>query len=128
LRYYSKLSQQAIDFSNLDLDGEIDFGEEVGLNKGDDIYWEDKGMEQPIAGEIDYNIALEESGIVVEAAGHEGGTATGSEAYTILDNPTTRSEFINQLFEVRHINAENNIRLKAVHFYLNIYFYSWRHL
>jgi len=76
------------------------FGEEVGLYIGGDIDWEDKGMEQPIIGEIDYNISLEESGIVVEAAGHEGGTAMGSEAYTILDNPTTRSEFINQLFEV----------------------------
>jgi len=99
LRYYSELSQQAIDFSSLDLDGEIDFGEEVGLDEGSDINWEDQDIEQP-TGEIDYNISLEESGIVVEAAGHEGGTATGSEAYTILDNPTTRSEFINQLFEV----------------------------
>jgi len=84
----------------LDLDGEIDFGEEVDLDKGGDINWEDQDIEQPITGEIDYNISLEESGIVVEAAGHEGGTAMGSEAYTILDNPTTRSEFINQLFEV----------------------------
>jgi len=100
LRYYSELFQQAIDFSNLDLDEEIDFGEEVGLDKGGDINWEDQDMEQPMTGEIDYNISLEESGIVVEAAGHEGGMATGSEAYTILDNPTTRSEFINQLFEV----------------------------
>jgi len=99
LRYYPELSQQVIDFSNLDLDGEIDFGEEVGLDKGVDIDWEDKDMEQPITEEIDYSISLEESGIVVEA-GHEGGTAMGSEAYTILDNPTTRSEFINQLFEV----------------------------
>lgn len=100
LRSYPEHSQQAIDFGNLDLDGEIDFDEEVGLDAGGDIDWNDENVEQSTTGEIDYNISLEESGIVVEAAGHEGGMATGSDAYTILDNPTTRSEFINQLFEV----------------------------
>ncbi|XP_036148509.1 CDK5RAP3-like protein isoform X2 [Monomorium pharaonis] len=90
----------AIDFGNLDLDGKIDFGEEVNLDAEGDIDWGDEGTEQSTAKEIDYNISLEESGIVVEAADHEGGMATGSEAYTILDNPTTRSEFINQLFEL----------------------------
>lgn len=84
----------------MDLDGEIDFGEEVSLDAGGDIDWGDEGANQSSAEEIDYNVSLEESGIVVEAAGHEGGVATGSEAYTVLDNPTTRSEFINQLFEV----------------------------
>lgn len=84
----------------MDLDEDIDFGEEVDLNVEGDIDWGDESAEQPIAEEIDYTISLEESGIVVEAAGHEGGVATGSQAYTILDNPTTRSEFINQLFEV----------------------------
>lgn len=84
----------------MDLDGEIDFGEEVSLDAGGDIDWGDEGANQSTAEEIDYNVSLEESGIVVEAAGHEGGIATGSEAYTVLDNPTTRSEFINQLFEV----------------------------
>ncbi|KAL0125837.1 hypothetical protein PUN28_004713 [Cardiocondyla obscurior] len=89
----------AIDFGNFNLDGEIDFGEEVDLDTGSDIDWGDENVEQP-AEEIDYNISLEESGIVVEAVGREGGMATGSEAYTILDNPITRSEFINQLFEL----------------------------
>lgn len=84
----------------MDLNQEIDFGEEINLDAGDDIDWGDEDMEQPAAAEIDYNISLEESGIVVEKAGHEGGVATGSDAYTILDNPITRSEFINQLFEV----------------------------
>lgn len=84
----------------MDLNQEIDFGEEVNLDAGGDIDWGDEGAEQPAAAEIDYNISLEESGIVVEAAGHEGGVATGCDAYTILDNPITRSEFINQLFEV----------------------------
>lgn len=90
----------AIDFGDLNLDEDIDFGEDIDLNAEGDIDWGDGNAEQPITGEIDYNISLEESGIVVEAAGHEGGVATGSEAYTILDNPTTRSEFINHLFEL----------------------------
>lgn len=52
------------------------------------------------SGDIDFNIALEESGIVVEAAGHEGGIATDNEALTIMDNPITRRDFIDQLLEV----------------------------
>ncbi|XP_024883737.1 CDK5 regulatory subunit-associated protein 3 [Temnothorax curvispinosus] len=96
----SSLDTNVIDFGNLDLQREIDFGEEVDLDTGDDIDWGDENAEQPTAAEIYCNISLEESGIVVEASGHEGGVATGSEAHTILDNPTTRSEFINQLFEL----------------------------
>lgn len=93
--------QQAIDFGNLDLNGEIDFGEEIDLDTAEsNIDWGDESQEQPVAEEIDYDISLEESGIVVEAVGHEGGVATGNEAYTILDYPATRVEFINELFEV----------------------------
>lgn len=84
----------------MDLNGEIDFGEEIDLSAGGDIDWGDGGAEQSATEEVDYNISLEESGIVVEATGHEGGVARGHEAYTILDNPKTRFEFINQLFEV----------------------------
>ncbi|XP_029154958.1 CDK5 regulatory subunit-associated protein 3 [Nylanderia fulva] len=94
------VDSNTIDFGDLDLNQEIDFGEEVNLDAGGDIDWGNEDAEQPVAAEIDYNISLEESGIVVEAAGHEGGVATESEAYTVLDNPTTRSEFINQLFEL----------------------------
>ncbi|XP_014475688.1 PREDICTED: CDK5 regulatory subunit-associated protein 3 [Dinoponera quadriceps] len=91
----------AIDFGNLDLNGEIDFGEEVNLEPAEgDIDWGDESLEQPATEEINYNISLEESGIVVEAVGHEGGAATGCDAYTILDNPVTRVDFINQLFEL----------------------------
>jgi len=96
----SSTFRQIINFNSLDLNGKIDFGEEIDLNAGGDIDWGDVDAEQPAAEQIDYNISLEESGIVVESAGYEGGTATGFEAYTVLDNPTTRSEFINQLFEV----------------------------
>lgn len=75
-----------VDDANLDAEGEID--------------WNIENIEEVPPGNIDYNISLEESGIVVEAAGHEGGIATGIEAYTVLDNPSTRNDFINQLIEV----------------------------
>ncbi|KYM80581.1 CDK5RAP3-like protein [Atta colombica] len=95
----SSVDANIIDFGNLNLNGEIDFGEKVDLDTRGDIDWGEEGAEQSIM-EIDYNISLEESGIVVETVGHEGGVATGCEAYTVLDNPTMRSEFINQLFEL----------------------------
>lgn len=75
----------------MDTGGEIDWGgivEESGLPNEDTI---------------DFDISLEESGIVVEAAGNDGGNATGSHALTILDNPDTRNDFINQLFEVYNL-------------------------
>ncbi|KAK1130712.1 hypothetical protein K0M31_018825 [Melipona bicolor] len=88
-----------IDFGEIDINGGINFGD-VNLEIGGEIDWGDGNVEEAIAGNIDYDISLEESGIVVEAAGHEGGNATGTEAYTILDNPSTRNDFINQLFEL----------------------------
>ncbi|KOX75784.1 CDK5 regulatory subunit-associated protein 3, partial [Melipona quadrifasciata] len=88
-----------IDFGEIDINGGINFGD-VNLEVGGEIDWGDGNVEEAVAGDIDYNISLEESGIVVEAAGHEGGNATGTEAYTILDNPSTRNDFINQLFEL----------------------------
>lgn len=47
-----------------------------------------------------YDISMDESGIVVESSGQPTNVATGNESYTILDNPKTRDEFINQLLEV----------------------------
>ena len=94
-----------IDFGEIDINsgvenGGIDFGDDVNLDAEGDIDWGDENVEEVPPGDIDYNISLEESGIVVEAAGHEGGTATGTEAYRVLDNPATRDDFINQLFEL----------------------------
>nr|XP_012137613.1 PREDICTED: CDK5 regulatory subunit-associated protein 3 [Megachile rotundata] len=94
-----------IDFGEIDINrgienGGIDFGDDVNLDAGGDIDWGDENVEEVPPGDIDYNISLEESGIVVEAAGHEGGTAAGTEAYRVLDNPATRNDFINQLFEL----------------------------
>lgn len=101
---------QIIDFSSLDLNAEIDFGEVLDLKTaGDEIDWGDVDTEENEEELTAVNdILLEESGIMVESAGYQGGTVTGTEAYTVLDNPATRSEFINQLFEVR-INV--NVRV-----------------
>ncbi|XP_015117127.1 CDK5 regulatory subunit-associated protein 3 [Diachasma alloeum] len=80
----------------------IDFGDEINLEEGGEIDWGNVADvdEEGHGDAVDFNISLEESGIVVEAAGHEGGIATGTEALTILDNPKTRSDFINQLLEL----------------------------
>ncbi|KAK7603870.1 hypothetical protein V9T40_003869 [Parthenolecanium corni] len=48
-----------------------------------------------------YDISMDESGIVVESSGQPTNVATGNESYTILDNPKTRDEFINQLLELQ---------------------------
>lgn len=80
-------------------------GGNVNLDAGGEIDWGNGNVEEIAPGDIDYNISLEESGIVVEAAGHEGGIASGTEAYTVLDNLAIRNDFINELFEVIHLCA-----------------------
>ncbi|XP_012260611.2 CDK5 regulatory subunit-associated protein 3 [Athalia rosae] len=87
-------SRQEIDFGQLD--------DEAGINLGaeGDIDWGNIEVADGTAEEIDFNISLEESGIVVESAGVDGGVANGAEALTILDNPSTRNEFIDQLLEL----------------------------
>lgn len=46
-------------------------------------------------------ISLDESGIVVEAAGAAGGVARGRDALSVLDCTHTRNQFLDQLLEVR---------------------------
>lgn len=93
-----------IDFNNLSLDGDIDFGDIQLEDAGAEIDWGGIAEDPAPPGEaIDFEISLEESGIVVEAVGNDGGDATGSQALTVLDNPETRNDFINQLFEVTFI-------------------------
>lgn len=50
------------------------------------------------------NVSLEESGIIVESSGQDGGIAKGSEAYTILDSCTYRDQFIDEISEVSTYN------------------------
>ncbi|KAK0160144.1 hypothetical protein PV328_007580 [Microctonus aethiopoides] len=96
-------SQQNDNEIDFDVENEIDFGENIEMGDGNDINWGDvDAIEANMYdnNDIDYNLSLEESGIVVEAAGHEGGNATGNDALTIIDNPSTRNDFIDQLLEL----------------------------
>jgi hypothetical protein len=43
---------------------------------------------------------------VVESSGTEGGVAKDMEALTLLDNPSTRNTFIDELNEVRMQSSE----------------------
>lgn len=45
-------------------------------------------------------ISLSESGIVVESDGVSGGAARGADALSVLDAPSTRAQFLQQLLEV----------------------------
>ncbi|XP_076294853.1 CDK5 regulatory subunit-associated protein 3 [Lasioglossum baleicum] len=89
-----------IDFGEIDFNVDVDLGGDINLEGEGNIDWGEGNVEEVALEDIDFNVSLEESGIVVEAAGHEGGVASGSEAYTVLDNTSTRSDFMNQLFEL----------------------------
>lgn len=68
-------------------------------NEGaDEINWD---ISEVNDADIDYGISLEESGIEVEPAEQDISVARGVEAYTVLDNPKTRDEFISQLMELQ---------------------------
>ncbi|XP_077286406.1 CDK5 regulatory subunit-associated protein 3 isoform X2 [Arctopsyche grandis] len=94
----------AIDFGETQLNSEdaIDFGDADLQNE--EIDW--GGIELENAEKngsienIDVNMSLEESGIVVEGGGNMGGVAKGNDALTLLDNPKTRTLFIDQLMEL----------------------------
>lgn len=96
----STISGEMIDFGELNLDSNsasaIDFGD--GAETGD-IDW---GIESsPTEGvEINFDIPIEEYGIVVEGAGMDGGIAKGDQAYTILDSPNYRERFTDELYEL----------------------------
>lgn len=67
---------------------------EFDFNTDDSVFISNK------SGNIDEEISLDESGIVVESISLKNGIATGNEALRILDNSKTRDEFIDQLLEV----------------------------
>lgn len=71
--------------------GEIDWGNIGNVNDTDN--------NQEISLEI-AEISLEESGIVVEGDGVAGGVARGKDALTLLDSPSTRTLFVDQLVEL----------------------------
>lgn len=67
-----------------------------------DVDWGD--IAEPIGIE---DISLEESGIVVAASGLDGGVARGDEAFTVLDGPSHRDQFIDEIYEVRLVRAND---------------------
>ncbi|XP_052748565.1 CDK5 regulatory subunit-associated protein 3 [Galleria mellonella] len=89
-----------IDFGSIDASAAIDFGD------GDAVAEIDWGnIDAGPAENVDISasiaeVSLEESGIVVEEQGVGGGVARGKDALTLLDNPTTRNQFIDQLVEL----------------------------
>ncbi|XP_013114863.2 CDK5RAP3-like protein [Stomoxys calcitrans] len=115
----STISGEMIDFGELNLEsgGEtIDFGD---TGEGGDIDW---GIESsPTENvEVNFDIPIEEYGIVVEGAGMDGGVAKGDQAYTILDSPNYRERFTDELYELeaflrmrcyelRQVNANSNV-------------------
>lgn len=62
-------------------------------------------------GDVEVNMTLEESGIVVEDGGTLGGVATGKDALTLLDNVSTRAAFLDQLMEVCDTGHDTFIEL-----------------
>lgn len=83
---------EEIDYGNLEADavqlerGDIDWGEDDGA----------AGAEQ----EINFDISLEDSGIKVESSGHDGGVARNDEALSVLDAPSYRDQFLDEIFEL----------------------------
>ncbi|KAG5900655.1 hypothetical protein JTB14_005926 [Gonioctena quinquepunctata] len=90
---------------DLDIDtdnGSIDFGD-ITVSEDQNIDWgsSSNGEESfEIVTHADLESNLEESGIVVEKTGIDGGVARGDEALTILDNPKTQEQMINNLMEL----------------------------
>lgn len=95
-------------------EGGIDFGEDEDLNidvidYGDDItsFEVTASGESPEANpgkeekvQINFDIPLEEYGIVVDRANVNGSIAKGDQAFTLLDSPTYRERFIDELYEL----------------------------
>lgn len=84
---------------------------DVVLETGE-IDWGDVGNAD-IPAEIDFNISLEDSGIKVEGSGLSGGIAKGEEALTLLDSPSHRDQFLDEIFEVGLIYCKIFVQKRA---------------
>lgn len=90
------------------------------MNAGDitletgDIDW---GVNEALA-DIDYNGTFEDSGIKVESSGLAGGVARGEEALTLLDSPSHRDQFLDEIFEVKAVVSFSmpSLNLHSNHF------------
>ncbi|XP_033247625.1 CDK5RAP3-like protein [Drosophila miranda] len=89
----STVSAEIIDYGDF---GGVDLPETDGGN----IDWGIESAPASDAVEINFDIPVEEYGIVVEGTGMDGGTAKGDQAYTLLDSPNYRDRFLDELFEL----------------------------
>ncbi|XP_047025908.1 CDK5 regulatory subunit-associated protein 3 [Helicoverpa zea] len=89
-----------IDFGSIEAPADIDFGDG---DAGGEIDWGNIDVAAPENVDLSADLAhvsLEESGIVLEEQGVCGGVARGKDALTLLDNPATRNQIIDQLVEL----------------------------
>ncbi|KAF5296397.1 hypothetical protein FQA39_LY12516 [Lamprigera yunnana] len=87
----------------IDFGDEIDFGDNIQIpSDKNEIDWGISNTEDgfEIVEHCDLDVNLDETGIVVERSGNDGGIACGNEAYSVLDNPVTRERFLNDLMEL----------------------------
>lgn len=91
----------------------IDFGDDMAEVQGD-IDWGDVQLDGGQAEHaIDFDISLEESGIVVEGGGLSGGVARDEEALTVLDSVKYRDQFIDELYELESFLKMRLVELTA---------------
>ncbi|KAK4873182.1 hypothetical protein RN001_015211 [Aquatica leii] len=97
--------KEPITTEGIDFGDEIDFGDSIDVRVDADkneIDWgslsNDDGFE--IVDHGDFDVNLDDTGIVVEKTGNDGGIARGTDAFTVLDNPKTRDTFLNDLIEL----------------------------
>ncbi|KAI4471454.1 cdk5 regulatory subunit-associated protein 3 [Holotrichia oblita] len=98
-----------IDFGDVNTESNIDFAI-TPMSEGDIDWGTLNTIEDDfeIVDHVDLDINLEESGIVVEKSGLDGGIAKGNDAYSLLDNPSTQNLILNDLMELK---AFLNMRL-----------------
>ncbi|XP_068216129.1 CDK5 regulatory subunit-associated protein 3 [Palaemon carinicauda] len=104
---------EEIDFGDLQGSEEIDFG---SVPAGEDIDWGNLGTAEPVEidwgiGEAEVDIATDE--IVIEDSGVEGGIARDTEAMTLLQNPKTRQQFIDELYEIEGFLKQRKLELQT---------------
>lgn len=101
----STISGEMIDYGELQLDAPVD--------SGADIDWGIESTPEDVK-EVDFDIPIEEYGMVIEGVGVDGGTAKGDEAYTLLDSPNYRNKFIDELYELESFLKWRHVELSQV--------------
>nr|CAG4642580.1 EOG090X07S9 [Evadne anonyx] len=88
-------SGESIDFGG----SEIDFGTDVELETGDIDWGQIDMLNDAHEAVIDFSVT-DDTGIIVQEDGVEGGIARDSEALTLLDYHKTRNTFIDEILEL----------------------------